>query len=127
LFLNPRSSASLNVRGKTPGVALPSGTLPENGVWPRAPAGLLDWSELLGELLLYEDEVDGAGGASVGAWADAGWQRKTKLATTHRTPAQAKLILSCRNCFLGLRSFIDDKQGHEQPNNNVMLIQAAAV
>ena len=51
LFLNPRSSISLNVRGKTPGVALPSGTLPENGVWPRAPAGLLDWLELLDELL----------------------------------------------------------------------------
>jgi hypothetical protein len=81
---------------------------------------------LLGELLPYEDDVDGAGGASVGVWADAGWQRRTKLATAHRNAAQAKLILLCRNCFLGLRSFIDDKQGHEQPNNNVLLIQAAA-
>jgi len=116
LFLNPRSRASLKVRGKTPGVALPSGTLPENGVWPRVPAGLLDWPELLGELL-YEDEVDGAGGGRVGAWADAGRQIRTKLATRHRTAAQAKLILLCRRCFLGLRSFIDDRQGHEQPNN----------
>jgi hypothetical protein len=126
LFLNPRSSASLNVRGRTPGVALPSGTLPEYGVWLRAPAGLLDWLELLGELL-YEDEFDGAGDASVGAWADADWQIKTKLATTDGTAAQAKRILLCRHCFLGLRSFIDDKQAHEQPNNNLMLIQAAAL
>src|SRR5580693_3001046 len=93
---------------------------------PRAAAGLLDWTELLGELLPCEDDVDGAGGASVGVWADAVWQRRTKLATAHRNAAQAKLILLCRNCFLGLRSFIDDKRGHKQPNNNVLLIQAAA-
>ena len=70
--------------------------------------------------------MDGAGAASVGASGDAGRQRRTKLATTHRTAAQAKLILLCRRCFLGLGSFIDDKRGHKQPNNNVMLIQAAA-
>jgi hypothetical protein len=107
---------------------LPSGTLPENGVWPKAPAGLLDWPELLGGLL-YEDDVDGAGAASVGACANAGWQRRAKLATKHSNAAEAKHILLCRNCFLGFRLFIDDKQAHKQPNNNnkVMLIQAAAV
>lgn len=71
--------------------------------------------------------MDGSGVASVGAWADADWEIKTKLATTDRTAAQAKLILLCRHRFLGLTSFIDDKRGHEQPNNNLMLIQAAAL
>jgi hypothetical protein len=93
----------------------------------------LDWlglpdALLPDPLLLYEDELDGAVGPGVSPWPDAGrHKRRRKLARTHATASRAKGILCCRNWFLGLRSFIDDKQGHTQPNNNVMLIQAAAL
>jgi hypothetical protein len=115
----------LNESGKTPAVALPSGTLPENGPWLRIAPGLLDWLGLLGALLLYEDELDGAGAPGVGAWPSADRQRSRKPARRQGTARQAKDILWCRNCILGLRSFIDDK--HKQPNHNFGLIQAAAV
>jgi hypothetical protein len=121
----------LKESGNTPGITLPSGTLPENGLWLRVAPGLLDWlglpdALLPAPLLLYEGELDGAVAAGVRPWPNAG-QRKRRLARTHRTARQAKGILLCRNWFLGLRSFIDDKQGHKQPKINVMLIQAAAL
>jgi hypothetical protein len=75
-----------------------------------------------------EDELDcGTGaGASVNDCPHAGWQSERRPARKYATAGQAKDILLWRNWFLGLRSFIDS-QGHKQPNNNVMLIQAAAL
>jgi hypothetical protein len=91
--------------------------------WLRLPDALLP-----DVLLLYEDELDGAVGPGVNPWPNAGRQKgRRKLARTHATATRAKGILCRRNWFLALRSFIDDKQGHAQPNNNGMLIPAAAL
>src|SRR5271163_211776 len=115
LFLNPRSIASLKESGNTSPVALPSGTLPENGLWLRAAPGLLDWL-LLDWPSLYEDELDCGAGAGASDWPDADWHIERKLARTYDSAIRAKDILLCRNGFLGLRSLIDNSQGHKQPS-----------
>ena len=108
MFLNPRSIASLKESGNTSPVAFPSGTLPEKAAWPEAALELLDWPELLDELLLYEtDPVCGAV-PRVGAWPNAGRQSRKKLTRTQGTTQEAKGILLHRKWLLGLKSFIDD-------------------
>ena len=82
-------------------------------------AGLLD------PALLYEGELDGAVAAGVRPWPNAGLLSR-KLARTNATATQAKGILSCRTRFLGL-TFIDDKQGHEQPNRQRYVDSVAAL
>src|SRR6266849_1280384 len=116
LFLNPRSMASLKESGNVSEVALPCGTLPVKGFWPRLPPAPFAALGADGMLLEYPLLV----------WPSTGRARRRRFATMQRIAIAVRGVNFCGNCFMELRSFAS-KRGSTLAAQHAMLIQFAAL
>src|SRR5712692_3533399 len=116
LFFSPRSIASLKDSGNISEVALPCGTLPVNGFWPRLPPAPVVTPGADGTLLEYPLMV----------WPSVGQARRRRFATRQRIAIAVRGVIFCGNCFMELRSFAS-KSGSTLAAQHAMLIQFEAL